>query len=223
MSAEEYPKPFVTVDAVVFSIFDDDLKVLLIKRGRPPFEGRWALPGGFVEIDETLETAAKRELQEETGVANVQLEQLYTFGDPGRDPRGRSISVVYYTLANADRIQPQAATDAADARWFSAFRPPPLAFDHRKILRCAVERLRNKTEWTTVGAELLPRRFTLDDLQRVYEIILQRPMDKRYFKKKVLSQGNIVEIGQTRDEQTHRPIRLYTFCRRRSRRTTGCF
>jgi 8-oxo-dGTP diphosphatase len=223
MSAEEYPKPFVTVDAVVFSIFDDDLKVLLIKRGRPPFEGRWALPGGFVEIDETLETAARRELQEETGVTNVSLEQLYTFGDPGRDPRGRSISVVYYTLANADRIQPQADTDAADARWFSAFHPPPLAFDHRKILCCAVERLRNKTEWTTVGAELLPRRFTLDDLQRVYEIILQRPMDKRYFKKKVLSQGNIVEIGQMRDEQTHRSVRLYTFRRRRSGRTTGCF
>ncbi len=211
---EEYPRPSVTVDLVIFTIADDDLKVLLIRRAGEPFQGRWALPGGFVEIDESLERAAARELQEEVGVTNVYLEQLYTFGEPDRDPRGRVISVAYFALIDAEKQRIVAASDAADTAWHSVFKPPRLAFDHRKILDYAVWRLRNKIEWTTVGYELLPRKFTLSELQRVYEIILQRPVDKRNFRKKILAQGQIRELEETRSDVAHRPARLYAFRRK---------
>lgn len=209
----DYPQPSVTVDLVIFTIAEDDLKVLLIRRAQEPFKGRWALPGGFVEIDESLERAAARELKEEVGVTNVYLEQLYTFGDPKRDPRGRVISVAYFALVDAERQRIVAASDAADAQWHSVFNPPRLAFDHAKILDYAVWRLRNKIEWTTVGYELLPKKFTLSELQRVYEIILQRPVDKRNFRKKILAQGQIIELNETRSDVAHRPARLYSFCK----------
>ena len=207
----DYPRPSVTVDLVIFTIAEDDLKVLLIRRGQEPFKGRWALPGGFVEIDESLERAAARELKEEVGVTNVYLEQLYTFGEPKRDPRGRVISVSYFALVDAERQRIVAASDAAEAQWHSVFDPPRLAFDHAKILDYAVWRLRNKIEWTTVGYELLPKKFTLSELQRVYEIILQRPVDKRNFRKKILAQGQIIELNETRSDVAHRPARLYSF------------
>jgi 8-oxo-dGTP diphosphatase len=210
----DYPQPSVTVDLIIFTIAEDDLKVLLIRRGQEPFKGRWALPGGFVEIDESLEEAAARELKEEVGVTNVYLEQLYTFGDPKRDPRGRVISVSYFALIDAERQRIVAASDAADAQWHSVFDPrgmAKLAFDHGKILDYAVWRLRNKIEWTTVGYELLPKKFTLSELQRVYEIILQRPVDKRNFRKKILAQGQIIELNETRGDVAHRPARLYSF------------
>jgi len=207
----DYPQPSVTVDLVIFTIAEDDLKVLLIRRGQEPFKGRWALPGGFVDIDESLERAAARELQEEVGVTNVYLEQLYTFGDPKRDPRGRVISVSYFALVDAERQRIVAASDAAEAQWHSVFDTPKLAFDHAKILDYAVWRLRNKIEWTTVGYELLPKKFTLSELQRVYEIILQRPVDKRNFRKKIMAQGQVVELNETRTDVAHRPARLYCF------------
>jgi len=207
----DYPQPSVTVDLVIFTIAEDDLKVLLIRRGQEPFKGRWALPGGFVDIDESLERAAARELQEEVGVTNVYLEQLYTFGDPKRDPRGRVISVSYFALVDAERQRIVAASDAAEAQWHSVFDTPKLAFDHAKILDYAVWRLRNKIEWTTVGYELLPKKFTLSELQRVYEIILQRPVDKRNFRKKIMAQGQVVELNETRTDVAHRPARLYSF------------
>jgi 8-oxo-dGTP diphosphatase len=207
----DQPRPSVTVDLVILTIAEQDLKVLLIRRGEEPFKGRWALPGGFVEIDESLERAAARELKEEVGVRDVYLEQLYTFGDPKRDPRGRVVSVVYFALVDAGRQRIAAASDAADAGWHSVFGPPRLAFDHRKALDYAVWRLRNKLEWTTVGYELLPRKFTLSELQRVYEIILQRPVDKRNFRKKILAQGQIRELNETRADGAHRPAKLYSF------------
>jgi 8-oxo-dGTP diphosphatase len=213
----DYPRPSVTVDLVIFTIAEDDLRVLLIRRALEPFKGRWALPGGFVEIGESLEQAAARELQEEVGVTNVYLEQLYTFGDPKRDPRGRVISVAYFALVDAERQRIVAASDAADAAWYSVFDPDirgKLAFDHEKILDYAVWRLRNKIEWTTVGYELLPKKFTLSELQRVYEIILQRPVDKRNFRKKILAQGQVQELNETRSEVAHRPARLYSFCQK---------
>jgi len=213
-SLDKFPRPSVSVDLVIFTIADDDLKVLLIRRGAEPYRDCWALPGGFVEIDESLEDAAARELREEAGVTSVYLEQLYTFGDPGRDPRGRVISVSYFALVDAERQRIRAATDAIDARWFSVFdaeNSRKLAFDHGKILDYAVWRLRNKIEWTTVGYELLPRKFTLSELQRVYEIILQKPVDKRNFRKKVLAQGKIRELTETRKDGAHRPARLYSF------------
>ena len=211
---ENYPRPSVTVDLVIFTIADDDLKVLLIKRGAEPFKGRWALPGGFVGVNEALEEAAARELQEEAGVTNVYLEQLYTFGDPQRDPRGRVISVSYFALIDAERQKITAASDADDAEWFPVFERKlgaRLAFDHKQVLEYAVWRLRNKIEWTTVGYELLPRKFTLSELQRVYEIILQRPVDKRNFRKKILGQGQIRELEEARNDGAHRPARLYSF------------
>lgn len=208
---EDYPRPSVTVDLVIFTIAQNDLKVLLIRRGQEPFKGRWALPGGFVGIDESLERAAARELKEEVGVKDVYLEQLYTFGDPKRDPRGRVISVTYFALVDAEHQRIAAASDAAAAEWHSVFNPPKLAFDHRKILDYAVWRLRNKLEWTTVGYELLPKKFTLSELQRVYEIILQRPVDKRNFRKKILAQGQIHELNETRADVAHRPAKLYAF------------
>ena len=207
----DQPRPSVTVDLVILTIAEQDLKALLIRRGEEPFKGRWALPGGFVEIDESLERAAARELKEEVGVRDVYLEQLYTFGDPKRDPRGRVVSVVYFALVDAGRQRIAATSDAADAGWHSVFDPPRLAFDHRKALDYAVWRLRNKLEWTTVGYELLPRKFTLSELQRVYEIILQRPVDKRNFRKKILAQGQIRELNETRADGAHRPAKLYSF------------
>jgi len=207
----DYPRPAVTVDLVIFTIADNDLKVLLIRRGGEPFKNRWALPGGFVEIDESLEKAAARELKEEAGVTNVYLEQLYTFGEPKRDPRGRVISVSYFALVDAEQQRIRAASDATEAEWHSVFAPPKLAFDHKKILDYAVWRLRNKIEWTTVGYELLPKKFTLSELQRVYEIILQRPVDKRNFRKKILAQGQIRELNETRSDGAHRPAKLYSF------------
>ena len=207
----EYPRPSVTVDLVIFTIADNDLKVLLIRRGGEPFKGRWALPGGFVEIGESLEKAAARELKEEAGVTNVYLEQLYTFGEPKRDPRGRVISVSYFALVDADQQRIRAASDATEAEWHSVFNSPKLAFDHKQILDYAVWRLRNKIEWTTVGYELLPKKFTLSELQRVYEIILQRPVDKRNFRKKILAQGQIRELNETRSDGAHRPAKLYSF------------
>jgi ADP-ribose pyrophosphatase YjhB (NUDIX family) len=206
-----FERPSVTVDLVIFTVRDRSLQLLLVERGVPPFEGLWALPGGFVRMDESLEESARRELEEETGVRDIYLEQLYTFGDPKRDPRGRVVSVVYFALVDAGRQRIAAASDAADAGWHSVFGPPRLAFDHRKALDYAVWRLRNKLEWTTVGYELLPRKFTLSELQRVYEIILQRPVDKRNFRKKILAQGQIRELNETRADGAHRPAKLYSF------------
>ena len=207
----EYPRPSVTVDVVIFTIADDDLKVLLIRRGAEPFKGKWALPGGFVNMNESLERAAARELKEEVGVSDVYLEQLFTFGEPKRDPRGRVISVCYFALVDATRQTIRAASDAADAEWHSVFKLPRLAFDHRQILDYAIWRLRNKLEWTTVGYELLPPKFTLSALQRVYEIILQKPVDKRNFRKRILAQGQITELNETRKDGAHRPARLFAF------------
>ena len=161
----------VTVDVVIFTIQQGVLKVLLVKRLIDPFIGQFAIPGGFVLEDEDLEQAAVRELREETGVSDVYLEQLYTFGKPDRDPRGRVVTVAYFALISADR-ELKAGTDAADAAWFPINDLPPLAFDHAAILDYALERLRNKLEYTTVGFQLLPEKFTLTELQEVYAAIL---------------------------------------------------
>lgn len=209
--ASKYERPSVTVDVVMMSLRHRDLQVLLVKRRSWPFEGMWAIPGGFININESLEEAAKRELQEETGVLDVYLEQLYTFGDPGRDPRTRVITVVYFALLDSDRLQVKAADDAADVGWFSVYQLPPLAFDHDKILHYALDRLRGKLDYTTIAFNLLPEQFTLRELQRVYEIILHRKLDKRNFRKKILSTGILEDTGGKKMEGTHRPARLYRF------------
>ncbi|MBX3460169.1 MAG: NUDIX hydrolase [Planctomycetes bacterium] len=207
----EHARPALTVDCVVFGLDDDDLKVLLIRRGVAPFKGSWALPGGFVHIDETLEDAARRELEEETGLRNVFLEQLYTFGEPGRDPRERVVSVAYYALVNLRDHKVQAATDAGQAAWFSLDDLPKLAFDHDRILDTAQQRLRGKVRYVPIGFELLPRMFTLTQMQRMYEKILDRALDKRNFRKKVLGMGVLDETDQVQQDVAHRAARLYRF------------
>ena len=207
----KYDRPMVTVDVVMMSLRQRDLQVLLVKRRSWPYEGMWAIPGGFVNIDESLEAAAKRELQEETGVQDVYLEQLYTFGDPGRDPRSRVITVVYFALIDSERLQVRAADDAMDVGWFSVYNLPPLAFDHAEILQYALNRLRGKLDYTTIAFNLLPEQFTLRELQRVYEIILHRKLDKRNFRKKILATGILQDTGAKKMEGTHRPARLYRF------------
>jgi 8-oxo-dGTP diphosphatase len=200
----------VAVDIVMFTIQSRELRVLLVKRGIPPFLGQFAIPGGFVLKDESLDQAALRELKEETGVGEVYLEQLYSFGDPGRDPRGRVITVAYYALISADRSPIIAGTDAADARWWTVRELPTLAFDHRKILDYALERLRNKLEYTTVGFQLLPPRFTLTELQEVYEVILGRKLDKRNFRRK-LELLKVLRATRELRRGGRRPARLYEF------------
>jgi len=209
--ASKYERPSVTVDVVMMSLRQRDLQVLLVKRRSWPFEGCWAIPGGFVKMDESLEAAAKRELQEETAVQDVYLEQLYTFGDPGRDPRTRVITVVYFALLDSARLQVKAASDAADVGWFSVYNLPSLAFDHAKILDYTLNRLRGKLAYTTIAFNLLPDQFTLHELQRVYEIILHRKLDKRNFRKKILSTGILEDTGAKKMEGMHRPARLYRF------------
>ena len=208
----KYERPSVTVDVVIFSILDDMLKVLLIKRRGWPFEGMWAIPGGFVSVDESLETAAYRELAEETGVteSDVYIEQLFTFGEPNRDPRTRVITVAYFALVGADKINPRAASDAVDVDWFSVYDLPPLAFDHDEILDYALTRLRYKLEYSAVGFQLLPEKFTLRELQDAYEIILGTELDKGNFRSK-LRKTNVVEMIDGYRDTGGRPARLYRF------------
>jgi ADP-ribose pyrophosphatase YjhB (NUDIX family) len=213
----EYPRPEVTVDCVVFSVEDEALQVLLVRRAREPFAAAWALPGGFVDMDEDLETAARRELEEETGLSDLFLEQLYTFGRPDRDPRGRVVTVAYYALVNLAGRQVRAASDAAAAEWFAVDALPALAFDHAEILAGARERLRGKVRYAPLGFELLPRRFTLTELQRLYEIILGRTLDKRNFRRKILAMSLLVDSGDMQRGRAHRAARLYRFDRRRYR------
>ena len=177
----DYPRPALTVDCVVFGLDEEDLKVVLVQRDLEPFAGKWALPGGFVHVDESLEDAARRELQEEAGLSKVFLEQLYTFGDVNRDPRDRIVTVAYYALVNIRDHRVQAATDARNAAWFPVTDTPSLAFDHQKILQVALERLKGKVRYQPIGFELLPTKFTLSQLQHLYETILERPLRQAEF------------------------------------------
>jgi 8-oxo-dGTP diphosphatase len=211
MYTYEYPRPALTVDITVFSLRAGRLSVVLIRRGKEPFAGRWALPGGFVEMDESLEAAALRELQEETGLSDAYLEQLYTYGDPGRDPRGRVVSVAYFALVPSDSItQIAGRDDAVEACWFPVDEIPDLAFDHNEIVAYALRRLRYKLEYSAVGFELLPDTFTLSELQRTYEIILGEKLDKRNFRRRILA-AKIIEPTPLKRIGEGRPAQLYRY------------
>jgi 8-oxo-dGTP diphosphatase len=214
----EYPRAALTVDCVVFGFDEGELKVLLIQRDLAPFKGKWALPGGFVGMSETLEQAARRELREETGLGDVFLEQLYSFGDLGRDPRERVVTITYYGLVALAGQRLQASTDASNAAWFCISELPSLAFDHDKIVAAAVERLKGKVRYQPIGFELLPTRFTLSQLQHLYEAILERPLDKRNFRKKILGMDVLVETDEIEQDVAHRAARLYRFDEAKYRR-----
>lgn len=206
----KYEKPSVTVDIVIFSVQDEVLKVLLVKRKVWPFKDKWALPGGFVQMEEGLGEAAKRELEEETGVKDVYLEQLYSFGEPKRDPRTRVITVAYFALIKAEGIKLKASTDVSEAGWFAVDDIPPLAFDHNHIFNYALQRLKWKLEYTTAAFSLLPKQFTLTQLQKVYEAVFGEQLDKRNFRKKLLSL-NLLKEESLMEGKAHRPPRLYSF------------
>lgn len=207
----EYPRPALTVDCAVFVVESNQLQVLLIERSSDPFAGQWALPGGFVDMDEPVEQAALRELQEETGLDKIFLEQLYTFSDVDRDPRGRVISVAYYGLVKLTGQTIKAASDAAKVEWFPVNKLPELAFDHDKILTMALERIRGKVRYQPIGFELLPEKFTLTELQQLYEIVLEQELDKRNFRKKILAMGFLKELDEVQTDVAHRAAKLYQF------------
>lgn len=215
-----FARPALTVDIVVFALDDEDLQVMLIERDLEPFAGQWALPGGFVRVDETLEGAANRELREETGLHDLFLEQLFTFGDLGRDPRERIVTVAYYALVNLAGHDVRASTDARNAAWFPVTELPTLAFDHARIIETALERLRGKVRYQPLGFELLPERFTLRQLQHLYEIVLGRELDKRNFRKKVLSMGILKETNEIEKDVAHRAARLFRFDQRAYQKLT---
>ena len=208
----------LAVDAIVFGYGQDKtVKVLLIKRGHGAFKGKWAIPGGFIHEGEDLEDAVKRELQEETGVKLElgNLEQLYTFGKPDRDPRYRVVSVAYFTLVRPEGYQLFADTDAADAEWFALNDLPELAFDHEQILDKAIERLRAKVTYEPIGFELLPEKFPFSDLEHLYTSLLGRTIDRRNFRKKMLSLDILEELDEKVVQGPGRPASLFRFRKKR--------
>lgn len=218
MAKYKYPRPAVTIDCVVFGFTETELQVLLIRRRDPPYRNKWALPGGFVRVDESLDEAAHRELEEETGVNCGFLEQLYTFGEIKRDPRERVITVAYYALLKAKNKKLHARTDALEAKWHNIQKLPKLGFDHPKIVNVAYDRLKSKVCYQPIGFELLPKKFTLSQLQKLYEIILQRELDKRNFRKKILKLDILAPLDELQTNVAHRAARLYTFDTQRYRK-----
>jgi ADP-ribose pyrophosphatase YjhB (NUDIX family) len=209
------PTLTMTTDIVIFTIRDDRLEILLIQRGNPPFQGSWALPGGLVEEDEDLDVCARRELEEETKVTDVALEQLHTFGAPRRDPRGRLVTVAYYTLVRPDRLHPEAASDADNVRWFAVDTLPSLAFDHAEIIAMARLRLRARLDESADAFGFLPSTFTMEELRTLDEIVGGKRLDSRSLRRRVLALELIEATGKTKTESS-RPVRLYRARRRRS-------
>ncbi len=201
----------LTVDIIVFSVKKGLLQVLLIQRKNPPFEGMRALPGGFVEDDESLEQAALRELQEETNVKDIFIKKLTAYGDVKRDPRGRVVSVAFMALIDAEKFKLKSTADASKAAWLNVDEVKSLAFDHIKIIKDSAAELRYEIQTTNIAAQLLPERFTLAELQGLYESILGRGLDKRNFRKRIKALGMLQGTRDTRMEGAHRPARLYRF------------
>jgi 8-oxo-dGTP diphosphatase len=206
-----YEQPGITVDLVIFTVNDAKLKVLLVKRAEEPFAGSWSIPGGFLQIGESLEEAAIRVMKDKTGVKEVYLEQLYTFGAPDRDPRARVITVTYFALIPwKDLLQPE-SKKVIDLTWQPVDTLPGLAFDHTEILTYAVNRLRAKAGYSNIVYGLLPDQFRLSDLQKIYEIIINKKLDKRNFRKRMLATGLLKETGKKDISGAHRPAMLYKF------------
>lgn len=205
----------LTVDAVVFGYEDGKITVLLIKRKYEPFKNKWAIPGGFIKDDESLESAVERELFEETGVKINYLEQLYTFGRPERDPRGRIVSIAYFGLVRPDAFKLFASTDAEEAKWFTIDDLPDLSFDHKEILEMAIERLQAKITYEPIGFELLEKKFPFSDLEKLYTTLLGRPIDRRNFRKKIIGLNILDELDEKVSKGSGRPANLFQFNQKR--------
>ena len=205
----------LTVDAVVFGYEEGKISVLLIKRKYEPFKGKWAIPGGFVLNNESLEEAVQRELQEETGVKINYLEQLYTFGEPSRDPRGRVVSIAYFGLVRPNTFKIFASTDAAEVEWFNISELPELSFDHKEILKIAIERLQGKISYEPIGFELLDKKFPFSDLEKLYSTLLGREIDRRNFRKKIVGLNVLDELEEKVSKGSGRPANLFQFNQKR--------
>jgi 8-oxo-dGTP diphosphatase len=213
----KYKFAVIATDIIIFTLRDEELKVLLIKMNKQPFKDAWAAPGGLIKSDESVEMAAKRALSEKTGLKNVYLEQLYTFGDVDRDPFGRVVSVAYFALISSDGVRLETSEEYSGIQWFSVNDLPKLAYDHREMIKSAAERLRGKLEYTNIVYSLLPDSFTLSDLQNTYETILDRKLDKRNFRKKVLSLGIVKKTGKRELGKQNRPAELFSFIERKAK------
>ena len=205
----KYPHPAVTTDCVIFGFDGSELQVLLIERGIEPFKGKWAFPGGFLNMDETAQEGALRELKEETGLENAYIEQFNTYSDPGRDPRERVITIAHYALVRIQEVK--GGDDAAKAQWFPIDEVPQLAFDHDKILRDAMRKLREKIHFEPIGFELLPEKFTMKELQILYESILGVKFDRRNFAKKMMHYELLNQLDETVRPTAKRDALLYSF------------
>jgi 8-oxo-dGTP diphosphatase len=209
--AAELQRVALAVDVACFALRAGALELLLVRRTAEPFAGMWALPGGVVSADEPLEAAAGRVLAERTGVWGAYLEQLYTFGDPGRDPRGRTVAVAYYALLPGEPPAPRTGRGVDAATWHPVTALPPLAFDHGRIAEYARSRLRQKVDYTPLAFHILPETFTLADLRRVYESIHGQPLDPSNFNRQMLARWDLAPVPGLRDRRTKRPARLYTY------------
>lgn len=209
MYSYKYPHPSVTTDCVIFGFDGTKLQVLLIERGIDPYKGKWAFPGGFIKMDESCEEGALRELNEETGLTNTYIEQFHTFSDPNRDPRERVITVAYYALVRIQDVK--GGDDAAKAEWFALDQVPQLAFDHDRILRAALQRLRERIHFEPIGFELLPEKFTMKQLQNLYEAILDVRFDRSNFAKKMLHFNILTQLDETVWPTPKREAYLYSF------------
>jgi 8-oxo-dGTP diphosphatase len=212
---KKYKYAVIASDVAIFTVKDGELKVLLIEMKKKPFSGMWALPGGLVEVKESVDRAAERQLLVKTGVKNVYLEQLYTFGEVNRDPFGRVVSVAYFALIPGDNIKLKTTKEYADVKWYNISDLPKLAYDHRKIIDVAYHRLQSKLGYTNIVYSLMPREFSLTELQETYEIIKGTNLDKRNFRKKVLSLDLIKKVDKMARGSAHRPASLYSFKNRK--------
>ncbi len=210
-TTQKYKHAVIATDIIIFTVKESALKVLLIKMKKDPFKNHWAMPGGLVKADESVDMAAKRHLEDKTGVKDLFLEQLYTFGKVNRDPFGRVVSVSYFALIPQAEMKLKTTKEYEDIKWFSVNDLPELAYDHKEMLELGISRLRSKLEYTNIVCNLLPKEFTLAEMQNIYELILNKEIDKRNFRKKIETLKIVKDTGKKTSGKAHRPAKIYKF------------